>query len=134
MLHPEELPFADFSLAERHHPAESDKPPARAESYAGNARQLPRPVRCYPFPRDEIGRQNDPKDQHAHISHDAYQASHEGRMRVEPLTHSCLKAIGSSSKMHRRMHRLAGDKLHSQEQQENKTEELHCCLDVALSE
>ena len=47
---------------------------------------------------DEVGGQDDPEEQHARVGHDAHEAGHEGRVRVEFFLDAVLDAVGGGGR------------------------------------
>src|SRR5216684_1728189 len=82
MFHPQQGFLAEFSVAERNGPAQSEKPQAHAHGDAGDAGAFAQAVRLDPFARDEVRRQNNPEEQDPRIAHHAGEAGHERGARV----------------------------------------------------
>src|SRR6266567_7685243 len=134
MFHAQQGFLAEFSVAERNGPAQSDKPQAHAEGDAGDAGAFALAVWLDPFARDEIRRQNDPKQQDPRIAHNAGEAGHERGARAQPLFQARFEAGGDDADPRRRGNRLGQEKFDGQVKHEHEAEQLHCGFDIALAE
>src|SRR5205085_11166749 len=83
VFHAQERFLAELSMAQRYGPAQADEPGASAQSHTADAGEFAWPIGCDPLARDEMSREDDPKSQHANVSHDTDKAGHKSRTWVK---------------------------------------------------